>query len=298
MARVLLVEDSPTQAAEITMLLQAADHQVQHVANGRLGRELLETNLFDVVVTDLEMPEMNGLELVESMQCDFAHIPAILVTSRGSEDLATQALRKGAASYVPKDSVPTLLNDAIIDVLGVIRSDRSYAKLIARLRKNVFVFELDNDGELISPLIGLMMQVVAGLGTLGGMQLVRLGVAIEHAVVNAMYRGNLELSREQTPSDREIIYDDATNDLITERQSSSPYQDRKVTFEAIVTEQEVRIIVRDQGPGFDTSMVPTPGHGERLDREQGRGLMMMSSFVDELRFNEQGNEVTMIKRRV
>ena len=176
MARVLLVEDSRTQAAEITMLLESASHEVQHAVNGRLGQELLENDVFDVVVTDLEMPEMNGLELVEAMQLDFAHIPAILVTSRGSEDLATQALRKGAASYVPKDSLPTLLNDAITDVLGVIRGDSSYAKLISTLRKNVFVFELDSDGELVSPLVGLMLQVVSGMGTLGGMHLVRLSV--------------------------------------------------------------------------------------------------------------------------
>ena len=298
MARVLLVEDSRTQAAEITMLLEKASHEVQHAENGRLGQELLEKDAFDVVVTDLEMPEMNGLELVEAMQLDFAHIPAILVTSRGSEELASQALRMGAASYVPKDSLSTLLNDAITDVLGVIRGDASYAKLIATLRKNVFVFELDNDGELISPLVGLMMQVVSGVGTLGGMQLVRLGVAIEHAVLNAMYRGNLELSRGQTPSDREIVFDDATNETIQKRCAALPYKDRKVHFEATVTKQEICIVVRDSGPGFDTSIVPAAGNPESMDTEDGRGLMLMRSFVDELRFNEQGNEVTMIKRGV
>tara|TARA_R110002049_G_scaffold2750_2_gene21534 strand:- start:345396 stop:346292 length:897 start_codon:yes stop_codon:yes gene_type:complete len=298
MARVLLVEDSRTQAAEITMLLENGSHDVCHAENGRLGQEMLENDAFDVVVTDLEMPEMNGLQLVEAMQLDFAHVPAILVTSRGSEQLATEALRKGAASYVPKDSLPTLLNDAITDVLGVIRGDSSYAKLISTLRKNVFEFELDNDGELISPLVGLMLQVVSGMGTVGGMQLVRLGVAIEHSLLNAMYRGNLELSREETPSDNAIVYDDATNDAIVSRRSESPYCDRKVMFEATATSDEVRIMIRDQGPGFDTSIVPAPGDPDSMDTEKGRGLRLMSSFVDELRFNDKGNEVTMIKRRV
>ena len=66
MARVLLVEDSQTQAAQITMVLEAASHDVTHVENGKLGLRVLEDGMLDVVVTDLEMPEMNGLQLVQA----------------------------------------------------------------------------------------------------------------------------------------------------------------------------------------------------------------------------------------
>ena len=147
MAKVLLVEDSPTQAVEIRMLLEEGAHQVMHVANGRLALDVLEREPIELVVTDLEMPEMNGLELVEAMRLDFEHIPAVLVTARGSEELASKALQRGAAGYVPKNHLQTLLNDTIVDVLGVIRSDASFAKLIKTLQKNVFVFDLPNDCE-------------------------------------------------------------------------------------------------------------------------------------------------------
>lgn len=296
MARVLLAEDSQTQAFEIKMLLEDASHEVELAENGRIALESLADSIFDVVVTDLEMPEVNGLELVETMQVDFEHIPAILITNRGSEELAAEALRKGAASYVPKTHLKTLLCDAVTDVLGVIRTDASYAKLIATLQKNVFVFDLPNDGQLINPLVGLMIQVVSGMNTLGGVQLVRLGVAIEHAVLNAMYRGNLELGRDQTPSDQAIIYDDATSEEIQERLATSPYRDRKVYVEVTATLEDVRVTVRDEGNGFDTSIVPCPKKPDVLESEGGRGLVMMSSFVDELQFNDKGNEVTLVKR--
>ena len=102
MAKVLLVEDSPTQAVEMRMLLEEGCHDVRHAANGRLALEVLSEESLDIVVTDLEMPEVNGLELVETMRTDYAHIPAILVTARGSEELAAEALQKGAAGYVPR----------------------------------------------------------------------------------------------------------------------------------------------------------------------------------------------------
>ncbi len=297
MARVLLAEDSRTQAFEIKMLLEDASHEVELAENGRIALDTLAEGPFDVVITDLEMPEVNGLELVETMQLEFEHIPAILITNRGSESLAAEALRKGAASYVPKTHLKTLLADAITNVLGVVRSDASYAKLIATLKKNVFVFDLPNDGELINPLVGLLIQVVSGMGTLGGVQLVRLGVAVEHALLNAMYRGNLELSREQTPSDQAIVYDDATSEEIQERLATAPYRDRTVHVEVTASESEVRVTVTDQGNGFDTSNVPVAEKPSALESEGGRGLVMMSSFVDELHFNDRGNEVTLVKRR-
>lgn len=296
MAKVLLVEDSPTQAVEITMLLEEAEHDVRHVINGKLGLEVLRNEPLDVVVTDLEMPGLNGLELVQAMRLDYAHVPAILVTGQGSEALAAEALQKGAAGYVPKTRMRDLLNDTITDVLGVIRSDASYAKLISTLTKNVFVFELPNDPELISPLVGLLMQVVSGMELLGGIELVRLGVAIEHAVLNGMFRGNLELGRDQTPCPRAAIYDAATTAAMDERLRESPYRERKVHVEAIASSFAIRIVVRDQGPGFDTSRLPEAGDPEILDCEGGQGLVLMTSFVDQLLFNESGNEVTLIKR--
>ncbi len=295
MAKVLLVEDSPTQAVEIRMLLEEGAHKVMHVGNGRMAIEVLKQHPIDIVITDLEMPEMNGLELVEAMRLEFEHIPAVLVTARGSEALASQALQKGAAGYVPKNHLQKLLNDTIIDVLGVIRSDASFSKLISTLQKNVFVFDLPNEAELISPLVGLLMQVIPGMDLISGTDLVRVGVAVEHALVNAMYHGNLELGSPLMPSHRALVYDDATTDLIEKRKSSEPYKNRRVYVEATASKEDIRIVVRDQGNGFDTSKVPGRSDAKVLDTESGQGLVLMASFTDEMIFNDAGNEVTLVK---
>lgn len=296
MARVLLVEDSPTQAVEMRMLLEEAGHDVINVSNGNLAIDALQKQVVEVVVTDLEMPEMNGLELVKAMALDFDHVPSILVTAQGSESLAAEALQEGAAGYVPKKHLRTLLNDTIVDVLGVIRSDASFSKLIATLQKNVFVFDMPNDASLIPPTIGLLMQVASGMGLFGGTELVRIGTAVEHAMLNAMYRGNLDLGPSVTPAHRAIIYDDATTDLIEKRKLSEPYKDRTVHVEATATKDELRVVVTDQGNGFKTSQVPEKGDVHIPDGEDGRGLVLMKSFMDEVLFNEIGNEVTLIKR--
>ncbi|MEM6471616.1 MAG: response regulator [Planctomycetota bacterium] len=296
MAKVLLVEDSPTQAIEIRMVLEEGEHEVSHAANGHAALEVLAKEPIDIVVTDLEMPSLNGLELVEAMRLEYEHIPAILVTARGSEELASEALQKGAAGYVPKAHLHKLLNDTLIDVLGVIRTDASFTKLLATLKKNTFEFELDNDSALISPLVGLLMQVVAGMDLIGGAEMNRLGVAIEHALVNAMYRGNLQLGPSVTPPHHAIIYNDATSDLIERRKAEEPYANRKVFVSAIASREEIRITIRDEGNGFDTAKVSEISPAEVFSAESGKGLVLMKSFADELSFSASGNEVTMVKR--
>jgi hypothetical protein len=131
---------------------------------------------------------------------------------------------------------------------------------------------------------------------ISGTELVRIGVALEHAIINAMYRGNLELGPSVTPTHRAIVYDDATTDLIETRKKTAPYKDRRVRVDATVSKEEIRIIVQDDGNGFDTSEVPSAGDPKLLDTKSGQGLVLMASFTDELIFNVSGNEVTLVKR--
>ena len=57
------------------------------------------------------------------------------------------------------------------------------------------------------------------------------------------------------------------------------------------------ITIRDDGPGFDTTSLRDPTDPENLERAGGRGLLLINAFMSEVRHNDKGNEITMIKRR-
>ena len=163
----------------------------------------------------------------------------------------------GAASYVPKEQMGDLLNDTIKDVLGVLRGDGSYTRLLSTLQKNAYVFALPNDGELISPLVNLIIQVVAGLETLGGTDLVRLGVAVEQAVLNAMYRGNLGLTKAEAPSVRALIDSPKRYPKFQQRSTTAPYKDRKVHVEALATKKGSALSFAMKVTGLTPRLPPT-----------------------------------------
>ena len=56
-------------------------------------------------------------------------------------------------------------------------------------------------------------------------------------------------------------------------------------------------MIRDEGSGFDTSKIPNPGVADSLEQEGVHGLLLMQTFMDEVVFNDEGNEVRMVKRR-
>src|SRR5262245_11702726 len=103
MRHILLVDDSPVdRELACSILKKLPGLTVDFASNGVAEVEHLEARTPLAIVTDLQMPEMDGLELVRCVRQRFPTIPVILMTGYGSEDLALEALVAGAADYVPK----------------------------------------------------------------------------------------------------------------------------------------------------------------------------------------------------
>lgn len=72
---------------------------------------------------------------------------------------------------------------------------------------------------------------------------------------------------------------------------------KKIVLRYRVDPQRVVIMVRDEGPGFSPDAVPDPTTEENLERPNGRGIMLMQSYMTKVRFNETGNEVWLLKEK-
>src|SRR5215475_10966078 len=103
MATILVVDDTAVDRFLAGALLEEVPGwRAAYAEDGRQALALLKGAVPDLVLTDLRMPEVNGLELVEVIRRDHPAVPVVLMTAHGSEDVAIRALRAGAASYVPK----------------------------------------------------------------------------------------------------------------------------------------------------------------------------------------------------
>ncbi len=291
MTRVLVVDDSATDRRLAGGLLEKkAGWEVYYAANGREAMEILELHLPDVVVTDLDMPEMNGLELVEAVKEEYPLVPVLLMTAKGSEEIAVQALGVGAASYVPKQNLARDLAGTAERVWEMSREHGNLNRVVNRMTSVAFTVE--NDLQLVAALASHVRQIVEGRNLFDRTECLRIGTALDEAFQNAYFHGNLEVSSKLREEDDSRYYD-----LAESRRQLDPYKDRKIHLEARFTDDDLTITIRDDGPGFDPQEVPDPTVPEMLERASGRGMLLMRTFMDDIRYNDAGNEVTMVKRR-
>lgn len=289
MFKILLVDDSATDRRLIEGLLKKGLHfEVETASDGLMALEKIQAKLPDVVVTDIQMPNMDGMHLVEKVRQLYPLVPVVLITAAGSEELASQALQRGAAGYVPKARCDELLIETLNHVLELTRTESSFERILECATLTQFEFSFENDFALIVPLIELARRMTIGLGICDEPAAVQVGVALEHAVVNAIYHGNLELGGP--------LNGDRT--LMDQRLTQAPYKDRRVQIEIRVTSEEARFMVRDEGPGFQYKELTATGRKTALLGEGGRGLFLMCAFMDSVTFEAKGNAVVMIKRRV
>ena len=98
--RILAVDDEPNMRRLLEISLRQAGYQPLSAANGRDALDILKAEQVDLVVSDLHMPGMSGLELLKQIRSDNEAIPFIMVTAQGEIKTAIEAMKLGAADYI------------------------------------------------------------------------------------------------------------------------------------------------------------------------------------------------------
>jgi CheY-like chemotaxis protein len=293
MTKILIVDDAPTDQVLAGRLLEKnADLRAAFARNGKEALAQIAREAPDIVLTDLQMPEMDGLELVKRIRSGYAAIPVILMTAFGSEEIAIEALRLGAANYVPKKNLARDLLDTVESVVAAAIDLRMQRRLFVNLTRTESYFVLDNDIALIPPLVNYLKENLARMRLLDDTDLIRVTVALREALMNAIIHGNLAVGSELRDQDIVEYYR-----LIEARRRQSPYSERRVHLHAVETVADARYVIRDEGAGFDPDKIPDPTHPDNMEKAHGRGLLLIRTFMDEFSHNDLGNEITMIKRR-
>jgi anti-sigma regulatory factor (Ser/Thr protein kinase) len=250
----------------------------------------MERQAPDLVLTDLIMPKVDGLQLVETVRSKYPLVPVIVMTSMGNEEVAIQALHRGAASYIPKRRIARDIAETVHNVLAAATRQRIQSRLVCCITRSEYEFQLKNDATLFHPLIAHLQDAVSQMGLCNEVDRMRVGVALEEALANAMYHGNLEVDSALKERD-----DYSYHALVRQRREQPPYCDRRIHVAARFTRDRAEFVVCDEGAGFDPSSLPDPTDPANLEKASGRGVLLMRAFMDKVAYNESGNAVTLTK---
>ena len=288
-ARILIVDDSPIDRRLVEFFLRKGivDASVSSTDNGQKALDAIVSEIPDLIITDLQMPGMNGLEFVEHLHARRCMTPVILLTGAGTQELAIRALKTGAVSYVPKGGIDKHLVETVKHVLSVSRWQRNPGRVLTKLDLLDSHFTLENDVSSIPPLIACLQEQLEAIRFSDQLQIIRIGMAIDESLKNAIFHGNLELRQTD-----EAFF----SQFAMERQRVEPYASRRVKLTCHLSCTEACFVVTDDG------VCDNPIERQRLTSEidlehiEGRGQLLINSFMDEVTQNSKGNEITMTKR--
>jgi len=113
MAKILIIDDEKAIRAALKDILEHEKHAVEEAEDGAAGLDKVKKGRFDLVLCDIKMPKMDGLELLEKLQAHDPDLPVVMISGHGTIDTAVDALKKGAFDFIQK---PPDINRILVSV--------------------------------------------------------------------------------------------------------------------------------------------------------------------------------------
>jgi len=116
--RILVADDDAEMRAALQLTLKKGGHDAVMAKDGQEALEMLSRERFDLLVTDLRMPRLGGIELLERLEAAAPHTPALVITAHGTVDTAVESMKRGAVDFLQKPFGPDLLLAKIAQALS------------------------------------------------------------------------------------------------------------------------------------------------------------------------------------
>ncbi len=272
MPTALIVEDDPDQAEMAARLLRHQKFDSEIAGTGGAGLAKLRSLRPDVVLLDLMLPDKTGFEVCRELRADRETMltPVVMLTALGDDLNRSKGYRVGANAYVPKPYGADELFQAVADA----RAWRDRMEQ-GQIQGEIHV-QLNSEVTFLQEVNDFLMSVT--LAT--------------------------PFTREDMLSLRQAFLEMGQNAI---EWGNRHHSEKLVDITYRIHSDRIEIIVKDQGQGFDRSKLthaasaenPIAHMGIREElglREGGFGLLITHGMVDEMRYNDTGNEVTLIKR--
>lgn len=275
----------------LTRLLENEGFRAIEARDGREAIDVFRREAPLAVISDVMMPGLDGLALLTEIKRIDRGAAVILMTGLGTAEVLLSALRGGATNFFKKPFNTGELIQEIRSVSEFRREAARAALFTPFLEEENKAFRIPSGAERYFSVINQIAIQLPAL--LPADEVLNIKVGIEEMIVNAIEHGNLGISYEQKAK---ALEDGGFAGLVAERLRGAG-AGRAVSISSHLTRDLFQITIRDEGEGFDWRGLPNVD-AENLLAFNGRGIFLTKIYFDEVRYNDRGNEVTLVKRRM
>jgi serine/threonine-protein kinase RsbW len=262
--RILIVDDHDDLSTALKEVFSKTGYFVKTMESRDEAVQLGEKHDYDVVITDLDGDKAFPNETTE--EADEADENTCLPTIEEgeSERSFVRAFKICATNFRREDFKEDELKHVFETVLNYKAQFVDKTQLVSHIREKI-EFEFPSAISLMHSILDYLMKRVEKVGVINP-ESSNLFIALDEAFVNAVKHGNK--------------FD----------------ADKVVRVSAEVSPTEARFTIEDEGEGFDVQSIPDPRNPENLFKSSGRGVLFIYNIMDEVKYNERGNRLTMIKK--
>lgn len=146
MAKILVIDDEKPIRNTLKEILEYEDHKVEIAADGFEGLEKAKENKYDIILCDIKMPNMDGIEVLEKLEEFSPDVPVIMISGHGSVETAVEALKKGAYDFIEK---PLELNRLLVTIRNALERKDLVVETKKLKRKVSKTYDMVGESEAI-----------------------------------------------------------------------------------------------------------------------------------------------------
>lgn len=286
---ILLIDDDKYLLKLLTRPLTKFGHSITEANDGRQGWELFveDPSRFDVIVTDINMPEMDGVELLKRLREKEYDLPVIVMTGDGDIQSSIKVLRLGAFDFLLKPFQAEELLTIFGKLEAVQEDQKKQFHDLPFFTENIDI-SIRSQIKMVSSVGTFLQNRIRSFCKLYKINVRNIGLCLHEALVNAIIHGNLKIPsslKEESPVKFER--------LLHTREASPKYANKPVKIHCQITTEHLKFVIEDEGQGFKPQKLRYSD--PFMMSPAGRGILLITAFMDKVSWNKTGNCITMIK---
>ncbi|MFZ2955723.1 MAG: response regulator [Candidatus Ozemobacteraceae bacterium] len=290
--KILIVEDDESFCDFTVSILRQAGYETQSAPDGAKGLKLFKEFQPDVVLSDIDMPVMDGLEMLEKIRKIDSNSLFIIISTLDTPKYTLQALRLKANDYLVKPVMGKDLLALLHKYSGILENRTKDREVLGMIYKRTLGMKMASCLPLVGKVVDRLMletdHLISPPDRLG----VHLGLV--EMLINAIEHGNLEITNEEKSQALDGPHSQ-WDELVNRRFQVPGHADRLVDIEFNMTKDRCEWLITDQGPGFDWKNIPDPKDPANLPASHGRGILLTTLQFSEVTYLGKGNQVRLVK---
>lgn len=293
--KILIVDDDPNVIDLLAGLIRSIGFtDIMTAQDGEVGLRIFHEYHPDLIITDIEMPKIDGLELLEKVKKSVPETIVIIISGQSNPENVIEALERHADNFLAKPFSIAKLSQILKKYEKLISENVIYNEFEHQVVSNNFVIEARSDIHHIDKLVVFLLKQCGTLISQEDRHNLKLG--LYELIVNAVEHGNFEITYEEKTAALNDLEGKGIMDLYRVKSSDPVLGRRKVIIEFIMDSDRFEWKITDEGPGFDWKNVKNPLTEGRFEMH-GRGIYLSGFIFDLLEYIGKGNSVKVTRFR-